>query len=173
MGGAISVLVLGGQEPEAIFSGIDWGTIFFLTAFYVVVGGLQASGVIGVMADGITQILRFEPNFAPALNVWISAVPSSIIDNIPMTLTLIPVMEHVSSLTGISIRILGWAIVFGANLGGNLTPIGSASNIIGLSILRKEGIVIGWSDWIKKVGVFALILIIVATFYVTILGVIL
>jgi Na+/H+ antiporter NhaD/arsenite permease-like protein len=173
MGGAIAVLVVGGQEPEAIFSGVDWGTVFFLTSFYVVVGGLQASGVITSFADGVVQVLSFNPHIAPVLNVWASGLPSAIIDNIPMTLTLIPVMQHVSAATGYPLRILGWAIVFGANLGGNLTPIGSASNIIGLGILRKEGKLIGWSEWFRRVGPFSILLMIISTVYVVFLSVML
>ena len=172
MGGAIAVLVIGGQEPESIFAGIDWATIFFLASFYIVVGGLQASGVITSFGDGIVNVLSSYHSITPILNVWVSGVPSAVIDNIPMTLTLIPVMQHVSAITGYSLRILGWAIVFGANLGGNLTPIGSASNIIGLGILRKDGRVIGWSEWFRRVGPFALLLLVIATVYVILLSVI-
>jgi Na+/H+ antiporter NhaD/arsenite permease-like protein len=171
IGGAITVLVVGGQEPESIFSQIDWGTIFFLTSFYIVVGGLQASGVITAFANGVVQILSFNPLITPVLNVWVSGIPSAAIDNIPMTLTLIPVMQHVSAVTGYSLKVLGWAIVFGANLGGNLTPIGSASNIIGLGILRREGKSLNWAQWFKKVGPFSILLLIIATVYVTVLSV--
>jgi Na+/H+ antiporter NhaD/arsenite permease-like protein len=173
MGGAIVILVVGGQNPESIFSGIDWGTIFFLASFYVVVGGLQASGVINQFADVIVQVSNLDMHITPVLNIWVSAMPSAIVDNIPMTLTLIPVMQHVSAATGYSLRVLAWAIVFGANLGGNLTPIGSASNIVGLGILKKEGITISWSEWFHRVGFFSLLLLIIATAYVTLIAVIL
>jgi Na+/H+ antiporter NhaD/arsenite permease-like protein len=121
--GAIVMLILGGQEPESIFAGIDWGTVFFLTSFYIVVGGLERSGVIASVANDIVQILNFNHSITPILNVWVSGVPSAVIDNIPMTLTLIPIMQQVSAATGFSIKTLGWAIVFGANLGGGLTPM--------------------------------------------------
>ena len=172
MGGAITVLVVGGQEPESIFAGIDWATVFFLASFYVVVGGLQASGVITSFADSIVNVLSSNQSITPILNVWVSGVPSAVIDNIPMTLTLIPVMQQVAAVTGYPLRILGWAIVFGANLGGNLTPIGSASNIIGLGILRKQGTIIGWSEWLRRVGTFAVLLLAIATLYVLLLTVI-
>jgi Na+/H+ antiporter NhaD/arsenite permease-like protein len=173
MGGAITILVVGGQEPESIFAGIDWGTIFFLTSFYVVVGGLQASGVISAFANVIVDFSSFSPHLTPVFNVWTSGVPSAFIDNIPMTLTLIPVMQQVSAATGYSLRVLGWSIVFGANLGGNLTPIGSAANIIGLGILRKEGKVISWSKWFRKVAPFSILLLVIATVYVFVLSLIL
>jgi Na+/H+ antiporter NhaD/arsenite permease-like protein len=171
--GAIAMLILGGQEPESVFAGIDWGTIFFLTSFYIVVGGLERSGFIASVANGIVQILSFNHAVTPILNVWVSGIPSAVIDNIPMTLTLIPIMEQVSAATGFSIKILAWAIVFGANLGGGLTPIGSASNIIALGILKKQGKTINWSEWFHRFGPLVLLQLLIATIYITILSVML
>jgi Na+/H+ antiporter NhaD/arsenite permease-like protein len=171
--GAIAMLILGGQEPESVFAGIDWGTIFFLTSFYIIVGGLERSGVITSAANDIVQILSFNHAIAPLLNVWVSGVPSAVIDNIPMTLTLIPIMQQVSAATGFSIKILGWAIVFGANLGGGLTPIGSASNIIALGILKKQGKTISWGDWFHQFGPLVILQLLLATLYITMLSVIL
>jgi Na+/H+ antiporter NhaD/arsenite permease-like protein len=171
IGGATAILILSGQEPESIFAGIDWGTIFFLTSFYIVVGGLEKSGVLASFADRIVEFSRFNPTIAPLLNVWVTGVPSAVVDNIPMTLTLIPIMRQVSEMTGFPIKILGWAIVFGANLGGNLTPIGSASNIIALGILKKEGKTIEWGDWLRRFGLIVVIQLIIATAYVTVLSV--
>jgi Na+/H+ antiporter NhaD/arsenite permease-like protein len=173
MGGATAMLVLGGQDPESIFSGIDWGTLFFLTSFYVVVGGLELSGVIASMATGIIGISSFNHAITPILGVWSSAIPSAIVDNIPMTLTLIPTMEHVSQITGFPLAVLGWAIVFGANLGGNLTPIGSASNIVALGILKKQGKTIGWSGWFRRFGPLVILQLIISTAYVILLSMIL
>jgi Na+/H+ antiporter NhaD/arsenite permease-like protein len=173
IGGAVAMLVLGGQEPESIFSGVDWGTIFFLTSFYIVVGGLEKSGTLATFANEIVQILSFNPSMASVLNVWVSGLSSSVIDNIPMTLTLIPVMEHVSAVTGFSLKILGWGIVFGANLGGNLTPIGSATNIIALGILKKEGRSVSWREWLNRFGPLVMLQLLLATAYVTLLSMIL
>jgi Na+/H+ antiporter NhaD/arsenite permease-like protein len=173
IGGAIMMLILGGKEPESIFSSIDWGTIFFLTSFYIIVGGLAQSGVLTAFADDVVQILSFNPAMTSNLNMWVCGLSSSIVDNIPMTLTLIPVMEHVSAVTGFSLKILGWGIVFGANLGGNLTPIGSPSNIIALGILKKEGISISWSEWFHKCAPLVVLQLLLASAYVTLLSVIL
>jgi Na+/H+ antiporter NhaD/arsenite permease-like protein len=173
MGGATAMLVLGGQDPESIFSGIDWGTVFFLTSFYIVVGGLELSGVIASMATGIVGISSLNHAITPVLGVWSSGIPSAVVDNIPMTLTLIPTMQHVSQITGFSIAVLGWAIVFGANLGGNLTPIGSAANILALGILKKQGKSIGWSSWFRRFGPLTILQLTIATVYVVLLSMIL
>jgi Na+/H+ antiporter NhaD/arsenite permease-like protein len=171
MGGATAMLVLGGQDPESIFSGIDWGTVFFLTSFYIVVGGLELSGVITTMATGIIEISSFNHAITPILGVWSSGLPSAVVDNIPMTLTLIPTMKHVSEITGFPLAVLGWAIVFGANLGGNLTPIGSAANILALGILKKQGKTIGWSGWFRRFGPLAILQLMISTAYVVLLSV--
>jgi Na+/H+ antiporter NhaD/arsenite permease-like protein len=171
--GATIMLVLGGQEPESIFSRIDWGTIFFLTSFYIIVGGLAKSGVLTAFANDVVQILSFNPAMTSNLNLWVCGLSSSFVDNIPMTLTLIPVMEHVSAVTGFSLKILGWGIVFGANLGGNLTPIGSPSNIIALGILKKEGISVTWGEWFHKCVPLVILQLLLASAYVTLLSVIL
>jgi Na+/H+ antiporter NhaD/arsenite permease-like protein len=173
MGGATAMLILSGEDPESIFSEIDWGTVFFLTSFYIVVGGLELSGVIAGMATGIIQLSKLNYAITPILGVWSCALPSAIVDNIPMTLTLIPTMKHVSQITGFPLAVLGWAIVFGANLGGNFTPIGSAANIIALGILKKEGKNIGWSSWFRKFGPLAILQLLISTAYVTLLSVIL
>jgi Na+/H+ antiporter NhaD/arsenite permease-like protein len=173
MGGATAMLILGGQEPESIFSGIDWGTIFFLTSFYIVVGGLERSGVIANMANEIIAVSSFNPAIIPILGVWSCSIPSAIVDNIPMTVTLIPTMKHISQISHFPLTVLGWAIVFGANLGGNLTPIGSASNIVALGILKKEGKTISWSGWFRRFGPLVILQLLISTAYVIILSVIL
>jgi Na+/H+ antiporter NhaD/arsenite permease-like protein len=154
MGGATAILVLGGQDPESIFSSIDWGTVFFLTAFYVVVGGLELSGVIANIAAGITQISSFNRALTPIIGVWSSGI------------------QHVSQATGFPLSVLGWAIVFGANLGGNLTPIGSASNIVALGILKKQGKSVGWGGWFRRFGLLVMLQLIISTAYVVLLSVI-
>jgi Na+/H+ antiporter NhaD/arsenite permease-like protein len=82
-------------------------------------------------------------------------------------------MEHVSVATGFSLKILGWAIVFGANLGGSLTPIGSASNIITLGIMKKQGKAIRWGEWFRRFGPLVILQLLIATLYITILSVML
>lgn len=171
--GAIAMLILGGQEPESIFSDVDWGTIFFLISFYVIVGGLEKSGVLATFAEDVTQVLSFQPGLTSVFNVWICGLSSSMIDNIPITLTLIPVMQHISTVTGFSLQMLGWGIVFGANLGGILTPIGAPSNIIALGILKKEGKSVGWGEWLRLCGPLVVLQLILASIYVTFLSVIL
>jgi Na+/H+ antiporter NhaD/arsenite permease-like protein len=170
-GGAIAMLVLGGQEPESIFSELDWGVVFFLGSFYVIVGGLERSGVLENFAQIISSFSSSQPGLISILNIWICGLSSSLVDNIPITLTLVPVMERISFLTGVSIKTLGWGIVFGANLGGNLTPIGSPSNIIAIGILRKEGKNVDWGLWMNTCAPLVLIHLIISSIYLALVTV--
>jgi Na+/H+ antiporter NhaD/arsenite permease-like protein len=172
IGGAVAMLVLGGQEPESIYSDIDWGTIFFLLSFYIIVGGLEKSGVLTNFSQSISSLLSIYPNFASVLNIWICGISSALVDNIPMTLTLIPVMNNISTIINVPLKTLSWGIVFGANLGGNLTPIGSPSNIIALGILKKEGSVCDWNKWFKSCAPLVLLHLVIASVYVFVLSVI-
>ena len=169
IGCAIAILALGSREPESIFSSIDWGTIFFLASFYVIVGGLEKSGVLELLARGVFSISTIWTAAFPAVNMWICAATSSIIDNIPVTMILIPVMKYVSQLAQIPISVLGWSMIFGANLGGSLTPIGAPSCIIAVGILRREGRFVSWSGWLKRCLPLVAIQLLLATAYTLLL----
>jgi len=169
--GATAMLMLSGEEPESIFASVDWGTIFFLTSFFIVVGGLERSGVISAFAQGISKFLIFNLSLTSVFNVWISGLSSSLID-IPATVVLIPVMFQLSSITGIALKTLIWGVVFGANLGGNLTPLDS-TNIVALGILKKEGVDVGWGEWIKTYAPIACVHLAIASVYVALLSIIL
>ena len=170
--GAIAMLVLGGQEPESIYSEVDWGTVFFLISFYIIIGGLEKSGMLSMFSKEVASLLNFRPGLASVLNIWVCGISSGLVDNIPITMTLMPVMEMISEIIGVPVKSLSWGIIFGANLGGNLTPIGSPSNIIALGILKKVGKSIGWNKWFKFCFPIVFMQLFLASIYVVLLSVI-
>jgi Na+/H+ antiporter NhaD/arsenite permease-like protein len=172
IGGAIAMLVLGGQEPESIYSEVDWGTVFFLMSFYIIIGGLEKSDLLNIFSQEVANLLSFRPNFTSVLNIWICGISSGLVDNIPITMTLMPVMETISEIIIVPVKSLSWGIIFGANLGGNLTPIGSPSNIIALGILKKEGKAIGWNKWFKFCIPLVLMQLFLASIYTVFISVI-
>jgi Na+/H+ antiporter NhaD/arsenite permease-like protein len=167
--GAIAMLVLGGQEPESIYSEVDWGTVFFLISFYIIIGGLEKSDVLKIFSEEVGYLLSFRPDLASILNIWVCGLSSSLVDNIPITMTLLPVMDIISGLIGVSVKSLSWGIIFGANLGGNLTPIGSPSNIIALGILKKMGNNVSWNKWIGFCAPIVMVQLFLASMYVVFL----
>jgi len=170
--GATAMLILSGEDPESVFSDIDWGTIFFLISFYIIVGGMEQSGVLTAFAEDLSMLLLLIPALALFFNIWICGITSAFIDNIPITITIIPVVTHFSQRLGLSLENLAWSVVFGANLGGNLTPIGSPSNIIAIGMLKKKGINIHFHEWFKKYGILPCIHLVLASLYTILLVVI-
>ena len=174
MAGAVAMLILSGEDPESIFSDIDWGTIFFLVSFFVIIGAMNDPqvGVLTSFANSLSNVFVAVPGLAYFLNLWVSGVTSAFIDNIPITITLIPIVNSLSQSLGLNREILAWSMVFGANLGGNFTPIGSPSIIIAMGMLKKKGINISFHEWIKKYGILPCIHLLLATLYTILLVVI-
>ena len=174
MAGAVAMLILSGEDPESIFSDIDWGTIFFLVSFFVIIGAMNDPqvGVLTSFANNLSNVFVAIPGLAYFLNLWVSGIASAFIDNIPITITLIPIVNSLSQSLGLNREILAWSMVFGANLGGNFTPIGSPSIIIAMGMLKKKGINISFHEWIKKYGILPCIHLLLATLYTILLVVI-
>jgi len=172
IGGATAMLILSGEEPESVFRDIDWGTIFFLVSFYIIVGGMAQSGVLNAFAEDISVIFFLIPALAYFFSILVCGVTSAFIDNIPITITLIPITKYLSTKVGLNIETLAWSIVFGANLGGNLTPIGSPSNIIAAGMLKRKRKNISFHEWFREYAIFPCVHLLLASLYTILLVVI-
>lgn len=137
MAGGFLMLMSSGEGPVESMSGIDWSTVFFLAGLFVMVNSLDHNGLIDMLSDWMLNFVYSLPLNVPTAVMWISAVPSGVIDNIPLTATLAPVMNRWIQ-AGASPKIW-WGLVLGANLGGCLTPIGSPSSIIAIGVAEREG----------------------------------
>ena len=172
IGGATAMLILSGEEPESIFRDIDWGTIFFLVSFFIIVGGMEKSGVLEVFAQDVSAVFLLIPPLAYLFTILVCGAASAFIDNIPITITLIPIIKYISDKVGLSIETLAWSMVFGANLGGNFTPIGSPSIIIATGMLKRKGKNISFYEWFRKYAVFPCVHLLLAGLYTILLVVI-
>ncbi len=124
------------------FKEIDYYTIVLLIGLFVVIGGIEAAGVVQVIGDAIASLGSGSPFLVFTIVVWMSVVLSAFIDNIPYTATMLAVVPAIGAgigLEGESLKLLYYGLLCGATLGGNLTPIGASANITGIGILRKEG----------------------------------
>lgn len=137
MAGGFLMLMSSGEGPVESMSGIDWSTVFFLAGLFVMVNSLDHNGLIDMLSDWMLNFVDSLPLNVPTAVMWISAVPSGVIDNIPLTATLAPVMNRWIQ-AGASPKIW-WGLILGANLGGCLTPIGSPSSIIAIGVAEREG----------------------------------
>lgn len=172
IGGATAMLILSGEDPESVFKNIDWGTIFFLVSFYIIVGGMEQSGVLNAFAEKLSLVFYIIPALAYIFNIWVCGTTSALIDNIPITITLIPIVRYLSSNLGLNMETLAWSMVFGANLGGNLTPIGSPSNIIAVGMLKKKGKNISFHEWFNKYSILSSLHLLIASLYTILLVVV-
>ena len=137
MAGGYLMLMFSGEKPMEALRGIDWSTVLFLAGLFVLVNCLDKNGLIDMLSDWMLNFVVNLPLNLPTSVMWISAVPSGLIDNIPLTATLAPVMNRWIQ-EGASAKVW-WGLILGANLGGCLTPIGSPSSIIALGVADREG----------------------------------
>jgi len=135
--GGCLMLMLSGEKPSEALGEVDWSTVFFLAGLFVMINGMNDIGLIEILSKRILDLAGKWPENLPIAVMWLSAVPSALIDNIPLTATFAPIIQRWIT-RGLSTDIW-WGLVVGANLGGNLTPIGSPSNILVIGVSEQEG----------------------------------
>lgn len=145
--GGCLMMAFSGEEPSEVFKEIDWSTIIFLAGLFVMINGMINIGLIEILSISILNIAGRWPDSLPIAIMWLSAIPSGLIDNIPLTATLAPILSS-WVLGGVSSDVW-WGLVAGANIGGNFTPIGSPSTIIVLGVSEREGHPISMGKFFK------------------------
>ena len=123
-------------DVSKVFENIEWVVLIFFAALFVMVGGLEAAGVMEQLSHLLIQVSDTHPILLSVGMIWIVAVLSALVDNIPITIALIPVIKNLGA-EGIDIMPLWWALVFGAGFGGNGTIIGSTANVVVVSLSEK------------------------------------
>jgi Na+/H+ antiporter NhaD/arsenite permease-like protein len=144
--GAAIILFWSREPPELILEKIEWPALFFFGGLFIVVGALVETGVISQIASAMVGLVSTTGE-AMILVVWFSAVASAIVDNIPLTAAMIPLIKDLG--TTMEIYPLWWALSVGACLGGNGTAIGASANVVVLGISEREGINISFLDFMK------------------------
>lgn len=156
---AAVMLLIGHQDVEEIVSGVEWTTILFFGGLFIVVGGLQETGIIQILANSLMSLTEGHMTLTILLILWVSAIISSFLDNIPFVATLIPLILTMQS-NGVDVTPLWWAVSLGACLGGNGTLIGASANVVLSGISTRHGFPITFASYFK-VG-FPLMLVSVA-----------
>jgi Na+/H+ antiporter NhaD/arsenite permease-like protein len=134
---------------QETFKRIQWDVLIFFAALFVMIGGLEASGALKLVASGIMQVQDFPPVMLGLIILWVVALLSAVVDNIPITIALIPIIQDLG-LAGIPTAPLWWALVFGAGLGGNGTIIGSTANVVVASLSEKTRMPITNKVWNRR-----------------------
>jgi len=164
--GATVMLLVTRQSLEEALSGIQWATLFFFLGLFVMVGALEETGAIGEVADAMASVTGGDRSAELLGITWVAAVGSAVVDNIPFTTAMIPVVEELRGDSGDNAY--WWALSLGACFGGNATLIAAAANVAAAGMAERAGSPIGFVQFLK-VGVPATLLsIAIATLYITI-----
>jgi len=139
MTGAIAIIVMTGESPDEALGEVDWGSIFFFLGLFMLVGGIESTGVITWVAQWAVTQTQGNIEMTASLILWISALASAFIDNIPFTATMIPLIKEMEVMMGINLDTLWWALSIGACYGGNGTVIGSSPNVIIAALAAQNG----------------------------------
>lgn len=164
---AAVMLLIGRQDVEEIVAGVEWTTILFFTGLFIVVGGLQETGVIQILANGLMDLTEGHMTLTILLILWVSAIVSSFLDNIPFVATLIPLILTMQS-SGVDVTPLWWAVSLGACLGGNGTLIGASANVVLSDISKKHGYEITFAKFFKTGFPIMLLTILIAGVYLVV-----
>ena len=138
--GATALIAWVQPDMHRMLHEVDWTTLVFFIGIFVIVGALESTGVIGCIADAIGHLAGDNLNLATGLMVWIPGFASAIVDNIPFTVAALPIADYLTStIAEAGNVVLYWALILGADLGGNATYLGSAPNIVAIGLLAQAG----------------------------------
>jgi Na+/H+ antiporter NhaD/arsenite permease-like protein len=156
LGGAAILLVITRAKPERVLHEVDWPTLLFFTGLFIIVGTAEHAGMIKLLSSTAISITGGNPWLTFIMIIWLSAIASAFVDNIPFTATMIPLIQTLNTNPNIAATFgdfhfspLWWALSLGANLGGNGTLIGSSAGVVAAGISEKYGHPISFNRWFR------------------------
>ena len=156
LGGAGVLLVITRAKPEKVFHDVDWSTLIFFAGLFVIISGAVEAGMIGLLSNAALGITGGDPWSTFFLVIWMSAIASSFVDNIPFAATMIPLIPVLSengdiaaAFGGLAISPLWWALALGVGLGGNGTLIGSSAGVVATGLAEKNGHPISFNQFMR------------------------
>ena len=161
---AAIMLLLGGQDIEEMILGVEWTTIGFFAGLFIVVGGLEHTGLITMLAEWIMNVTGGDMVLTMLVILWVSAIVSAILDNIPFTATMIPVLLTMEA-SGMDVMPFWWALSLGACLGGNGTIIGASANVVLSGISNREGYPMTFMGFLKVGMPLMIVSVVISTGY--------
>lgn len=159
---ALITLITSFKHIGVILKKVDYKTLLFFIGLFVVVGGLEQTGVLEMIASFIEKVCGGNVFAMVLIIMWISAIASAFVDNIPFAATMVPVIKSLAATTvGAQLPVLAYALSVGTDIGGSATPIGASANVVGTSVISKAGHPVGWGKYCKTaIPATAIVLII-------------
>ncbi|OPY57877.1 MAG: Na(+)/H(+) antiporter NhaD [Pelotomaculum sp. PtaU1.Bin065] len=166
LSGASLLLLATGDDTEHSLQAVEWPVIFFFIGLFVVVGALEEVGVIELMAKWSLAVTGGSMVPTAMLILWLSAIASAFVDNIPFVAAMIPLIQEMGRLGGIAdLNFLWWSLSLGACLGGNGTVIGSSANVVVIGMAEKQELNISFINYMKVAFPLMLLSILASTVY--------
>lgn len=159
---AAVTLITSGKDALDFLKKVDYKTLLFFVGLFVVVGGLEQTGILTILAGFIGKVSGGNLKVMIAIIIWVSAIASAFIDNIPFAATMIPVIDSLAAAQGIDISILAWALAMGTDIGGSATPIGASANVVGIATAAKSGHMIKWGKYCKAMAPATILVVLVS-----------
>lgn len=165
-GAALLMLIARDNEPEEVLLTVEWPTIFFFIGLFILVGSLENVGIIESIARKTLDLTHGNQSVTAMTILWMSAIFSAFVDNIPFTATMIPLIKSMGQLSGMQLDPLWWSLALGACLGGNGTLIGASANLVVAGMSSRRGVVITFLQYLRYGFPLMLVSIVIATVYV-------
>lgn len=163
---AIITLLTSWRHVKEILKGVDYKTVLFFVGLFIVVGGLEETGILVTIASFIEKLSGGNVYVMIAIIIWVSSIASAFIDNIPFAATMIPVIQSLALTTSVPLDTMSWALSMGTDIGGSATPIGASANVVGISVAARAGHPIGWGEYCKKIAPATVIVMVISTLYI-------
>ena len=161
----IFLVLVSGINLEQAMEEVEWSTLMFFVGLFILVGTLEEYKVIEWIAHNVFLNVGDNPYVVVLVVQWVSGIASGFLDNIPFTITMIPIIEIMNEANPHFHNLLWWALALGACLGGNITIIGASANIVSIGIAKKYGVKISFLDFMKFGVVISFISLIIASLY--------
>lgn len=163
--GAAVLALLARLDAEAVLREVEWATLFFFVGLFMLVQAVVHVGIVGAVADGLVTLTAGDATITTLGLIWLSGIASAIIDNIPYTATMIPVVRELGA-SGIPIEPLWWALALGACFGGNATIVGASANVVVANLSGRAGHTITFGAFLRYGLPVTAMSMVVATGYV-------
>jgi Na+/H+ antiporter NhaD/arsenite permease-like protein len=165
LAGASLLMLISGENPDEVLLTVEWPTLFFFAGLFVIVGGLVENGVIALVAQKVLAMTGGQLVPTGMLVLWLSAIASAFVDNIPMVATMIPMLQSMGQMSPLPMESIWWALSLGACLGGNGTLIGASANIMVAGIAERYDTRITFASYFKIGFPLMLLSIVLSTIY--------
>ena len=162
--GAGLALLVNLSDPERVFHHVEWGTILFFAALFIIVGVVDDVGLLKDLANWIVDVSHKETWKAALLIMWISAFGSAVVNRVPFTVAFAAIITHIHS-SEIDIEPLYWALAMGVGFGSNLTPLGSSAGTVMVGLCEREGYHISLKEWCRSAVPITLIGLVISTLF--------